>query len=509
MKKVLKITCVLLTVIMIFYSVPHLPVIAEDAGSANSALLYDKAFMGVGERCNFDWLINIDSYYFTVTNTSVADYDETNRSYIIGKAPGTTNVTLTYIEGGVIKYASFQLEVMEQAELPSGTYSIRSKVDGFQYAVCANNTAGNLRLLDFETSEYNQMKWTISAYNNDTYTIMSPAENAYIGVQQNHISENAVISFFHYSLYVIPFWRILINEQGDYLLVPYSTEGTNLVLVIPEAPASLTSPLILANYYEYSNYNEPVNRHRFYKSWYVYNDALTINNYYDLSFTYNTILTNLIPVATEFTIDAYQDALSFPIRTDNTVTQFISSASQCPTGSSSPCSTGICGTNCIDHHKNKYNLHNQTCAIPHKNNYVSVLWMDRLNSVYCADDHSLGGDAIGQATRGITMYTVTSLTNYVTPEPIETLMGMLLTHEIAHIYGLEDQYSEDPYAYDPHCKNEHGEKVYNCCMERTYYDDDRQTFYNRVQIGLEDIFCPSCIDLMTEYRHIYFENNHS
>lgn len=107
MKKVLKTACVLLILVMIFYNVPHLPVAAEDADSATPALLYDKAFMGVGERCNFDWLINIDSYYFTVADTSIAEYDETNRSYIIGKAPGTTSVSLTYIEGGDNKVCLF------------------------------------------------------------------------------------------------------------------------------------------------------------------------------------------------------------------------------------------------------------------------------------------------------------------------------------------------------------------------------------------------------------------
>ena len=88
---------------MIFYNVPHLPTIAEDANSTSLVVSHEKAFMGVGDRCNFDWLINVDSYYFTVADTEIADYDSTNRSYIIAKAPGTTSVSHTYINssGGI------------------------------------------------------------------------------------------------------------------------------------------------------------------------------------------------------------------------------------------------------------------------------------------------------------------------------------------------------------------------------------------------------------------------
>lgn len=88
-------------------------------------------------------------------------------------------------------------------------------------------------------------------------------------------------------------------------------------------------------------------------------------------------------------------------------------------------------------------------------------------------------------------------------------MGLLLSHEIAHVYGIEDQYSEDPYAYDPHCRNENQEKIYNCCMERLYYNGDRDGFYNNVRDEIEDIFCPSCAELMFERNHIYLKNNYS
>lgn len=196
MKKVLKTACALLTVVMIFYGVPHLPVAAEDAGSANSALLYDKAFMGVGERCNFDWLINIDSYYFTVADTSIAEYDETDRSYIVGKAPGTTSVSLTYIEGGTIKYASFQLEVMEQANLLGGTYSICSGYHVPLYAISAANTDGKLRLCEREANTYQMVQLYITPYSDGTYSIFSPTYSSYIGIQDDQIIDNSVVSFF-------------------------------------------------------------------------------------------------------------------------------------------------------------------------------------------------------------------------------------------------------------------------------------------------------------------------
>jgi hypothetical protein len=49
MKKIMKTVCCFLTVIMIFYTIPYLSVSsAEDTRSGGSAVLYDKAFMGVG-----------------------------------------------------------------------------------------------------------------------------------------------------------------------------------------------------------------------------------------------------------------------------------------------------------------------------------------------------------------------------------------------------------------------------------------------------------------------------
>ena len=107
MRKITQAVCYFLTVIMIFYTIPNLSVYAEDTGNDASVVLYEKAFMGVGDRYNFDWLINVDSYYFTVTDTAIADYDDMNRSYIIGKAPGTTMVSLTYIEDNVTNMIIF------------------------------------------------------------------------------------------------------------------------------------------------------------------------------------------------------------------------------------------------------------------------------------------------------------------------------------------------------------------------------------------------------------------
>ena len=498
MKKVLKITCILLTVIMTFYSVPHLPVVAEDAGSANSALLYDKAFMGVGERCNFDWLINIDSYYFTVTNTSVADYDETNRSYIIGKAPGTTNVTLTYIEGGVIKYASFQLEVMEQANLSNGNYHFKSCLPSKRYLLYPDTANLKATFYRYTNDIYTVSTWTLSNAGNDQYVLFSPTRRVYIGIQQSNLQDNAEVALFPTTYQIIPHWKIYKNIDGNYLLVPDCGQETNLVLTVPLPGLIAGVPLILTNYYNYTD-----SRHHEYRVWEVYNEIITIDSYYDGTIPTNSALYNLFPEVNNFVINAYQNALGIQLIDSNTYNYHSSIASACPTGRFLSCAE-TCSSDCADHHKNINNiLINDVENIPRDNSHIVVLWMNRPLGVHCEtsnNGHAIKGGVGAKATQpgsSIAIFTISdSALNNTTPESWKTTMSIsLLAHELAHTFGLPEQYYDNS-----HCM-ENNEKTYFCCMEGLYYNEDMQEFYNKVLQGEADIFCPDCLELMESFKH--------
>jgi hypothetical protein len=181
----------------------------------------------------------VDSYYFTVADTNVADYDSTNRSYIIAKAPGTTTVGLTYINSlGGISYASFQLEVFQYDNLSSGYYHINSGMPIRNYTVYPAAVEASAAIYDFSNDLYLMTQWYIGNCGNGKYSIFSPIYQSYIGVVNSDLEENDGIQLFSTLSGVIPYWSILVNEEGDHLLVPDCDQETNLVMAVPTQSVS-------------------------------------------------------------------------------------------------------------------------------------------------------------------------------------------------------------------------------------------------------------------------------
>ena len=498
MKKIARAVCCFLVAIMIFHTVPHLPAFAEDVQSNDSVLLYDKAFMGVGDRCNFDWLVNVDSYYFTVTDTDIADYDNSNRSYIIGKAPGTTTVSLTYIEDNVIKHDQFQLEVLGKANLQPGSYRIRSAIPAFRYTICPYPEVSSVDVKRYTTELALETKWCFFVNEDGRCSIFSPLYSMYLCEPNESLQENdaplLVSSLSTYRTY----WNILRDANGKYVIAPESG-ANNLVLSLPTGLTANEGSVLFTNYYDYEN-----NREYDYKVWDIYPENLTIHNYYDSSFMGRPILRNYVLGACDFVIDAYWDSLGITINKSNDLTRYVSSADGCTLEKDQAC-TDICSVDCSQHHKSRSRLVDQANAIPRDNNHVNVLWMNRSLAAYCDEvdgEHTTSG-TVAYCAEGIPIFTVTGVSGVNSIEAYKTMMGLTLAHEIAHLYGLPEQYAD----YEPiHYWDEEGDPVH-CCMDYTYYDDGVQDFYEAVVLGYENVFCPNCCELMAEKKILFHKNN--
>ena len=151
----------------------------------------------------------------------------------------------------------------------------------------------------------------------------------------------------------------------------------------------------------------------------------------------------------------------------------------------------------------------QVKTLPHENNHIVVSWMNRPLGTYCDMEtgvHGIETSVVADAT--VNAPYVSIRTVKVVPDalnntqPLETVMSIIVTHEIAHTLGLTEQYD-----VEGHCLNEEGEKVYFCCMERISYSEDVQRFKNRVSQGLESVFCPDCFDQIYAERYNFYLNN--
>lgn len=78
------------------------------------------------------------------------------------------------------------------------------------------------------------------------------------------------------------------------------------------------------------------------------------------------------------------------------------------------------------------------------------------------------------------------------PDDIEegllACMGIVLTHEMAHTFGMEDRYDDGV----------HADEGYQCVMESYHDEEDFLTdFYNDILQGKVNAFCDDCARILS------------
>lgn len=164
-----------------------------------------------------------------------------------------------------------------------------------------------------------------------------------------------------------------------------------------------------------------------------------------------------------------------------------------------PCSfTSICG-GVANHHKDIGRIANELYSrVSRAANGITVLWTDFEGEGYCwykQNDISLQMEHLYVSYCGIVFNhrPVVHIMNLFSSETaqIRSVMGLLLAHETAHCFGLDDVYDQGW---------EHNDDgTWNCVMDYIdTYGTRAVDFYDSIMEDAENAFCESCRSAMED-----------
>ena len=303
-------------------------------------------------------------------------------------------------------------------------------------------------------------------------------------------------------------WKFIKKDDTTLLLLPQHAEDAQLVLTCDDTSLTRNDTLALQPYANTANR----------RTWDLYNSTFYVNNYFEYSL-YNhigpdAIITNLIDDANNFAQHAFNMSFPSPMVSMGSSPSYVSDfvTSQCPTGLYNKCDDVLCSSN--HSHKN-INIvhHNIKQNIERKNNEISALWADRQVGTFCSHDpngvcdtYTAAGCVPGaQANRktilicSVSEYLAYKQETVFTEEKLKVLMGIVLTHEMAHIFGINDRYDSV----------EHSESSTGYCLMDGYTTISRLTdFYFSVLDGEAEPFCDMCVeDMLSTMNNCFYKGN--
>lgn len=363
--------------------------------------------------------------------------------------------------------------------IPNGTYYIQNK--GSLKYLDINSSLLTERYYDYLYSQ----KWAITRVDGEYYTIYNEDEAGYcVRVSENSSSVGAELVVNTASIPDGAKWKIKKLSNGAFTFAPKTCATNNRVAV------SAGNSIELQDYTNNSTYTD---------EWELYNLVISMVNYYDSSF--DTALIGHIADANNFVTSVFSQQFELSIKMDGAaILDNESPASKCT--NEGHC-IGNCGSgeHCKDITANSDYLYND---INRENSHIYILWSNRECSTYCkvtqeegesspSHKHSFKEYAytIGKPKsdsnpkvryRPVTHIATIPDVNDADPSLIvehqTQVMGLLLAHEIAHILGLNEVYTE---------KTDHNDDDFTCIME-SFVDDIYYT-YNYNYLGFYDQVC--------------------
>ncbi|MBE6639789.1 MAG: hypothetical protein E7616_10180 [Ruminococcaceae bacterium] len=210
-------------------------------------------------------------------------------------------------------------------------------------------------------------------------------------------------------------------------------------------------------------------------------------------------MVNYISDANEFANTVFTRCFGVSFRMDGSAQQnnSIIADSECSQGLNSPCTTDACGDDCsTEHHKNGFVISNAIYNAPRENNHVYVMWTHRPRNTYCDEDngiHNLVNSWIAVVYQKrpvihfMNIYSYSSNSQEVL-EQQQACMTLILAHETAHTFGMNDVY--DNAGHDV-------SGAYVCIMEK-FDANCAYDYYIDIKDGYEEPFCASCLATMQE-----------
>ncbi len=486
-----KILSGVLAVVVLFSLASGLLPVHADVISSSSAetdiIKYDRFFIGVGDEYAFELQFDVDYYYITTMNSNIVSVNVSDGLYTIcGVAPGTTGILVNYSIDGVFNSHYCVIDVFDnfintyQKPYNSEEFFIYNAPENALLTANISNLTVDVSAWENSNSFY--VYWRIVGGSGGYYFISMPLLNVFLN------SENGQVKICT-SLDETPQpWRILVNFDGNPVLVPSGLEHTNTALV------TNGTDIYLADYYNTAYSHE----------WQIVQKTFYIDNYYDSSYNLSQdVITN----ANEFVRDYAFGGTGFSLDFSDSITRRTDLlADQCPNGNNAPCDE-----NCVIYHKydvnillNLYNEANRDA------NHISFLWSDRPPNVYY--DYIVN-DKIVFGSQLVTIKTKDNITQrmhwpvascYILSIHSESLAAIILAHEIAHALYMYEAYEKD---------ETHREYFDIRCIMNPVDLSSIEDLYDDIINYNIDPFCSTCYDYLCErannvlYIHGYEEIN--
>ncbi len=218
--------------------------------------------------------------------------------------------------------------------------------------------------------------------------------------------------------------------------------------------------------------------------------VLTSVNYYDSSVAGNSAIIGHISGANAFAESVYSNYFGVDLYMDGFPSQFATVADDCTRAVNVSCLDSTCGSDCrLEHHKNIHSISDQLYNAPREYNHIYTLWANREEDTYCMEENGVHTELDSLALVCNKRPVIQFLAIYGYNEAQLVQMSVVLVHEMAHCFGMND-------VYDTENHDVTGETI--CAME--YYDSQTaDEFYWEVLYGNIDPFCDSCMQAMRQY----------
>ena len=209
-------------------------------------------------------------------------------------------------------------------------------------------------------------------------------------------------------------------------------------------------------------------------------------NYYDNTFASLSMTSKFADLAAAAT-KAY--SRHFPIAFTTSGSATLLNLGLCGTlnTANSPC-TSICGNSCREsHHKNQFVISDELYEIPRLDNEIITWWTNRPRGTFCVGEGNTHVTTDAYATvcyHRPVLHMMNIKGN--TSNHYLGFMGILLIHETAHTFGMEDDELAETHNVDG----------WNCVMESNNLRLNPQVtyeFYSKIANNQVDAFCSSCL----------------
>ncbi|MBP3321724.1 MAG: Ig-like domain-containing protein, partial [Clostridia bacterium] len=292
-------------------------------------------------------------------------------------------------------------------------------------------------------------KVTVQYYASGYYTIYVKDAEGYLSVPTSE-SGNVTVSATKSTR---TRWYIEMTSLGEYKIESYYHSG----LCLQNLNNASHALIGLSSYANDSNYTD---------EWIFHSGVFTIVNYYDSAFDDAEGNLEYIEAAGEFVEEAFKKLFNIdvavknePILYQNLIYQ------QCPLGMDEPCGESCGSCNFINydeidspvnaHHKNIGRIANQIMQEERGFNHIYVLWGDYDPSVFCSDRNDenehrpLSSETVAVTfSVGNPFVQMLKILQGDTEEETKQLMSIALFHELFHVFGLSEQYTEYDHTVD-------------------------------------------------------------